>query len=98
MAHEKDLVRVNVMLSRDDLATLDIMAQARGVSRSALLRDIISQATRMEHLKAAVRPSVLTPAARRMTFEEALQVARDAAKRLKGFDGVGEIRKWRDRR
>lgn len=100
MAREKDLVRVNVMLSREDLAELDRMAEVWGLSRSALLRDLVSQAARKERTRDGALPPLpeLGVPVRRMTFEQALQVARSAAARLKGFDGVAEIRRWREQR
>lgn len=100
MTREKDLVRVNVMLSRQDLAELDRMAEVSGLSRSALLRSIVSRATREKRREdgALPPPPELGVLVQRMTFEQALQVARSAATRLRGFDAVGEIRRWREQR
>ncbi|NPV81146.1 MAG: CopG family transcriptional regulator [Firmicutes bacterium] len=97
MSQEKDLVRVNVMLSREDLAALDDMAQAEGLSRSAMLRRIISRAMNDEPGHRGIGFPVVESIPVSITFEEALEVARGAAKRLKGFDGIAEIRRWRER-
>lgn len=84
---DSDMVRVNVLLSRGDLERVDALAQALGLSRSALLRDAIR---RYPDPTPSPRPS--------MTPREAAEIIRQIGSEAGTWDGDAVIRRWRDDR
>lgn len=89
MESENGLVRVNVMLTQAMLDELDKMAAEQGTSRSALLREAVSRLLSAGRVPRRQEGSLFPMASRRqMTFEEALEVSRKVAEKLKGWDGV----------
>lgn len=84
---DSEMVRVNVMLSRQDLRRVDALAQALGISRSALLRDAIR---RYPDPMASPRPT--------MTPQEAAETIRRIGRAAGSWDGAAIVRRWRDER
>jgi metal-responsive CopG/Arc/MetJ family transcriptional regulator len=84
-------VKINITLPQEDLGRIDALVASQGGTRSGLileaLRSFMELAKEQETLRA-----------KRMTIRKASEEIRKLRKRAGEWDGVSEIRKWRDLR
>jgi metal-responsive CopG/Arc/MetJ family transcriptional regulator len=90
--NNSNLVRVNVMLDQDELAQLDAKAASTGTSRSSLLRE----AVRFYLTSGAQGGHRAVPKSEK-EIADILAEARRLAELNRGWDGLAELRRWRDR-
>lgn len=83
------MVRINAILSKDVLEEIDRIAEAEKKSRSLLLREA---AERLVEERRRKRDEDL----RRARIEEAMKTQDRLRKKSGSWDGVAEVRKWRD--
>ncbi|MBI5576822.1 MAG: ribbon-helix-helix protein, CopG family [Deltaproteobacteria bacterium] len=83
------MVRINVIFSEDILEEIDVIAKQERKSRSLILREAAEKVIEERRRKAEEL--------RRRARREAAFEAMDRLKKKSGaWDGVSEVRKWRD--
>ena len=85
------MVRINTVFQEDILEKIDLIAKEEGKSRSALLREAAQKLIREhQHMKAEEN--------RREKIKRAIDVQNGLRKKSGRWDGVAELRKWRESR
>jgi metal-responsive CopG/Arc/MetJ family transcriptional regulator len=85
------MVRVNLSISEKELKILDDMVKNKNVSRSKLIREAIEFYKNEFNKKEAETK-------RLERIKGAINIQDDLSKYSKDWDGVSEIRKWRESR
>lgn len=83
------MVRINAILSKDVLEEIDRIAKAEKKSRSLLLREAAEKLVEERRRKQ-------DEDRRRARVARAIKAQDRLRKKSGSWDGVGEIRKWRD--
>lgn len=85
------MVRINTLLPEEMIKKLDSIAKEENKSRSELLREAAEKLIE-EHQRR------LEEIQRRERIKRAIEVQERLSKKAGKWDGVAEIRKWRERR
>jgi len=85
------MVRVNLSINEKELQELDRISEKENISRSKLIREAIALYKKeLEKIDLENR--------RIEKIKNAIRIQDDLRKYSKGWDGVSEIRKWREAR
>ncbi|MCL4377809.1 MAG: ribbon-helix-helix protein, CopG family [Actinobacteria bacterium] len=85
------MTRINISLSDEDLKDLDRLSMQAGLTRSRLIRQALElYKTELEMKKIEEK--------RNKDLREAFKIQEKLSKLSEGWDGVSEIRKWREAR
>ena len=85
------MVRVNLSINEKELQELDRISEKENISRSKLIREAIALYKKeFEKIDLENR--------RIEKIKNAIRIQNDLRKYSKGWDGVSEIRKWREAR
>lgn len=85
------MVRVNLSISEKELQILDDMVKNKNVSRSKLIREAIELYKNEFDKKEAENERI-------KRIKSAINIQNNLSKYSKDWDGVSEIRKWRESR
>jgi metal-responsive CopG/Arc/MetJ family transcriptional regulator len=85
------MVRINLSIEEEELEQLDKISKSENISRSKLIRKALEVYRREVERKAAEN-------IRRQNIEKAIEIQENLRKYSRGWDGVSEIRKWRESR
>ena len=85
------MVRINTVFQEDILEEIDLIAKEEGKSRSALLREAAQKLIR-EHQQMKAEEN------RQKKIKRAIDVQNSLRKKSGRWDGVAELRKWRESR
>ncbi len=85
------MVRINTVFQENILEEIDLIAKEEGKSRSALLREAAQKLIR-EHQQLKAEKD------RRKKIKRAIDVQNALRKKSGRWDGVAELRKWRESR
>lgn len=85
------MVRINLSIDKKELEELDKISRIENISRSKLIRKALELYKREVERKNAEN-------ARRQNIEKAIEIQNDLRKYSRGWDGISEIRKWREAR
>ena len=85
------MVRINISIDEKDLKDLDRLSSLTNLTRSGFIR----KAT--ELYKAELEKHKLEEK-RKKELKEAIKIQEELSKLSEGWDGVSEIRKWRESR
>jgi metal-responsive CopG/Arc/MetJ family transcriptional regulator len=85
------MVRVNLSISEKELQILDDMVKNKNVSRSKLIREAIELYKNEFDKKEAENERI-------ERIKSAINIQNNLSKYSKDWDGVSEIRKWRESR
>ncbi|MDD3628554.1 MAG: ribbon-helix-helix protein, CopG family [Candidatus Humimicrobiaceae bacterium] len=85
------MVRINLSIEEKELEQIDKISKSENISRSKLIRKALEVYMGEIERKAAEN-------IRRQNIEKAIEVQENLRKYSRGWDGVSEIRKWRESR
>ena len=85
------MVRINTVFQEDILEEIDLIAKEEGKSRSALLREAVQKLI-WEHQQMKAEKD------RRKKIKRAIDVQNGLREKSGRWDGVAELRKWRESR
>ncbi|MBC7333680.1 MAG: ribbon-helix-helix protein, CopG family [Actinobacteria bacterium] len=91
MREAKRMVRINLSIDKKELEELDKVSRSENISRSKLIRKALELYKREIERKNAEN-------ARRKNIEMAIKIQDDLRRYSRGWDGISEIRKWREAR
>ena len=82
-------VKINITLPEDELSRIDKFTNEQGISRSGLLLEAIKSYIQIKEKEAEERE-------KRLAIQRASSDIRKMREKAGNWDGVAEIRKWRD--
>lgn len=85
------MVRINLSIDEKELEKLDKISKSKNISRSKLIREAIK--VYKEELERKTAENI-----RKKSIEKAIEIQESLRKYNRGWDGVSEIRKWRESR
>jgi metal-responsive CopG/Arc/MetJ family transcriptional regulator len=85
------MVRINLSIEEKELKQIDKISKSENISRSKLIRKALEVYRGEVERKAAENN-------RRQNIEKAIETQENLRKYSLGWDGVSEIRKWRESR
>jgi metal-responsive CopG/Arc/MetJ family transcriptional regulator len=84
------MLKINVSFPEDFLAEIDEIAKEEGKSRSKILREAVKNYIKNYREKKAEEK-------RKANIQEAIKIQDKLRKKAGNWNGVAEIRKWRER-
>ena len=85
------MLRINLSVDEESLKDLDYLSKSQNLNRSKIIREAIQiYKNEFEKQKLDLK--------RKQNISEAIKIQNELKKYSKGWDGVFEIRKWRETR